>query len=98
MIEILIKFPDEQVLKANLEFLSYILIQTRRLAYDRVSHEQIADIMDVVHNLPDDLLNWGKWDQDHFISFLKKYDQKWPNKIKQNNLSNIYNEITIQRS
>ncbi|MEA2096350.1 MAG: hypothetical protein U9P73_06635 [Candidatus Cloacimonadota bacterium] len=83
-------FIDEQTLKANLEFISYVIIHARRLAYDEVSYEQIADLMDVVHNLPKGLLNWGKWDQDRFLSFLKMYDEKWPNKLKKNALINIY--------
>ncbi len=86
------KTIDEQTLKANLKFISYVLIHARRLAKDNAPHEQIADLMDVVHNLPNGLLNWKKWDQDHFLSFLRMYDEKWPNKMEQNNLFNIYIE------
>jgi len=84
---------DANTLKTNLKFLSYILIHTRRLANDSAPYEQIADLMDVVHNLPGGLQNWEKWDQDRFISFLKMYDEKWPNKIKHNNLISRYNEL-----
>ena len=86
-------FINEQILKTNLKFISYVLIHARRLANANAPYEKSADLIDVVHNLPDGLLNWGKWDQNHFISFLKKYDQKWPNKIKQNTLSNIYRKF-----
>lgn len=88
---------DEKTLKTNLEFITYVLIHARRLANDNAPHEQIADLMDVAHNLPKGLLNWGKWDQDYFLSFLKMYDEKWPNKIKHNNLLDRYNEITNER-
>lgn len=39
---------------------------------------QIADMMDVIHNIPVFLNNPDNWDDDHFKTyFLDSYDNKW---------------------
>jgi hypothetical protein len=42
-----------------------------------VQYEQIADLMDAIHNLPGAMQNWEKCDQDWLRQCLKAYDDKW---------------------
>lgn len=88
-----IELPEEKTIKANLEFISYVFILARRLANDKAPHQQIADLMDVVHNLPEGLWQWQEWDQSYFLSWLEKYDEKWPVTLEHNKLLNIYKKF-----
>ena len=42
-----------------------------------VNPEQIADVMDAVHNLPGLMRNWDGCDQDLLRGMLETYDAKW---------------------
>ena len=43
--------------------------------------EEISDLIDVIHNIPDFLLKGEGWDDNYFKkSFLDVYDKKWSEK------------------
>jgi hypothetical protein len=43
---------------------------------DNVQYEQIADLMDAIHNLPGLMQNWDQCDQNWLRETLKAYDDK----------------------
>lgn len=69
--------PPEPVLSCYLEVLRQATIRARALAWSKGSHEQIADLMDAVHVIPELLNNWGRCDEEGLMGFLKAYDNRW---------------------
>jgi len=71
-------FPPPGALAAYLEFISRVILTARVMAWQNSPHDQIADLMDAVHNLLSFLTRWHNFDQDLFRQYLKTYDEKWP--------------------
>jgi hypothetical protein len=78
--------PDPNLL-ACLEVLYRAIVDARSLAWSGANNkdqlsakrdEQIADLMDAVHNIPLLLLRWGRCDESVLRRFLESYDEKWP--------------------
>ncbi len=54
------------------------ILRARAWAWqDQVPTEQLADLMDAVHNIPTLLENWESCDQDSFMAELNHFQQKW---------------------
>ncbi len=70
-------FPPPDVLAGYLDFLFHVILTARMMAWNNAPHEQIADLMDAVHNLPTFLAHWHDFDQELFRRSLKSYDDKW---------------------
>jgi hypothetical protein len=47
------EFPDAETLGRYQALLMEVLIHARALAWSKAPHDQIADLMDAAHNLPD---------------------------------------------
>ena len=62
---------------ACLEVLRYATLEARALAWGKKEPEQIAALMDAVHNIPHFLANWERCDQKLLRDFLLEYDDKW---------------------
>jgi hypothetical protein len=69
-----------------LEVLFYATIHARALAWgnarllarlSKARQQQIADLMDAVHNIPHLLNDWDRCDQKMLRDFLLQYDTKW---------------------
>lgn len=56
---------------------------------------QIADLMDVIHNIPDLLRDWEKCDQRRLREEFARYDKKWAHRSSLS-LGRIYDE-TIEK-
>ena len=54
--------------------------------------EQVADLMDAVHNIPYLLNNWERCDQRLLRLFLESYDEKWVREGDGVRLANLYDE------
>ena len=66
----------EPYLSACLAVLRHAIVQARWIAY-RDHHEQLADLMDAIHNLPDLLQRWEQCDERLVRSLLVVFDDKW---------------------
>jgi hypothetical protein len=67
----------EPFLSAYLAVLETATVAARNWAGGEVSREQIADLMDAVHNIPRLLNRWEECDEPSLRSALKQYDRKW---------------------
>jgi hypothetical protein len=70
-------FPPPSTLEGYLTFLYRVTLYARIMGWDHAPHDQIADLMDAVHNLPHLLSHWDQFDQVTFRQFLVSYDAKW---------------------
>ncbi len=41
------------------------------------SPEQVADLMDAIHNIPEHIQKWDKWTVEFLRACLRGYDDKW---------------------
>jgi hypothetical protein len=71
---------------ACLEVVYMATLETRALAWGNVRlirrlsrrrQEQVADLMDAIHNIPHLLNDWERCDQDWLRRTLLAYDEKW---------------------
>ena len=70
-------FPDAETLGKYNALLMAVLIEARFLAYKRAPHEQIAGLIDTVHNVPDLLCRWPDMNEEYVLSDLRSYEQKY---------------------
>jgi len=68
-------FPDEETLARYLCLLSKVLILARQSAYHK--DEQMADLLDAIHNVPDLLARWQDVKEEWILSDLEKYEEKY---------------------
>jgi hypothetical protein len=54
-----------------------VLIHARALAWSKAPHDQIADLMDAVENIPDLLCRWPDMKEDRVIRDLVAYEHKY---------------------
>jgi hypothetical protein len=69
--------PPADTLDRYLDFIFEVTLLARALAWQNASQEQIADLMDAIHNLPALMRDWGRFDAVRFRHSLKGYDQRW---------------------
>ncbi|MGD0901136.1 MAG: hypothetical protein ABR915_25180 [Thermoguttaceae bacterium] len=67
--------PDE--LERYLEFIYRVMLTARVMGWQAAPAEQIADLMDAVHNLPVLLRRWDDFDKGLFREHVAEYDKKW---------------------
>ncbi len=77
VISLRMSFPSRRKLNQISSFLYMAITIARVLAWENKSHEQIADLLDAVHNLPDFINKWDEWNENYFLEMLKAYDDKW---------------------
>ena len=53
--------------------------QTKGISPDE--SKRLADLMDIVHNLPSLLQHWQDFNEDWLIADLQKYDKTWNRKL-----------------
>ena len=77
-------FADERSMRAGLTVLARATVTARMMGYEGSSgglpakqSEQLADLMDAVHNIPDLLGRWEACDESLLVSMLRDYDEKW---------------------
>jgi hypothetical protein len=65
-----------------------VQLSARMLGFDGSSgglsaekSEQLADLMDAVHNIPSLLTRWETCDESLLVSMLKDYDEKWSSSL-----------------
>jgi hypothetical protein len=68
--------PDK--LEGYLEFIYRVMLTARVMGWQAASPEQIADLIDAVHNLPVLLRRWDVFDEKRFRDHLAIYDEEWP--------------------
>jgi hypothetical protein len=77
------------------------VLEARALAWEMASSgtdgraEQIADLMDAIHNLPSLVRNWEGCDQQWLRGVLLAYDAKWG--PEGGRLSQVYDEFVSGR-
>jgi hypothetical protein len=70
--------PPERELRASLRVLTWAILEARAWAWQKqVPVEQLADLMDAVHNIPAFLEQWESCDQALFMAVLNDFEQKW---------------------
>jgi hypothetical protein len=69
--------PPPEILEGYIEFIDRVVLTARVMGWWEAPHEQIADLMDAIHNLPRGLRNWDHFDEDVFREYVKGYDDRW---------------------
>jgi hypothetical protein len=86
----------EPYLGACLEVIRFAILNARSAAWrNDVSADQLADLMDAVHNLPTLINNWGSCNQLRLREMLEGYDTKWANSGTK--LLSIYDGVIAKR-
>jgi hypothetical protein len=68
----------EPYLSACLETVRFAVLAARIHCWgESASHEQLADLMDAIHNLPSFVLNWENCHVERLRDELRAYDKKW---------------------
>ena len=86
------KLPGERNLRVYLCFLHEVIIRARSCAKYHDNHANIETLLDVVHNLPDFLLDWESFDEEIFRDQIEFYDKSMPKpqSMKDLSLSTIF--------
>ena len=69
--------PDQPIFSAYLEVIQQATIYARHLALCKQSYEQISDLMDAIHVIPELLDEWERCDPPSLFRYLEVYDKKW---------------------
>lgn len=70
--------PPERELQAFLRVLTFSILRPRAWGWQKeVPAEELADLMDAVHNIPQFLLNWESCDQELLLAMLDDFERKW---------------------
>lgn len=70
--------PPESELKACLELIRAAILTARGWGWSNaVSAEQLADLMDAIHNIPEIVQNWHANSLKEIAIEIKSYDAKW---------------------
>jgi hypothetical protein len=84
----------EPVLRASLKVLHIASFTTRNWALDDdVSRQQIYDLWEAIHEIPDLLTRWRPDAERELTMYLKEYDAKWSNP----DLQGIYQQALTQQ-
>ena len=70
----------EPILRAHLDFLSQILLRVRSqcIGTERISDEELFDLMDALHNIPEMLASHGgPFTHEVTRQYLVRYDDRW---------------------
>lgn len=68
-------------LNACTETLYKAMIMCRMWANEKsVTHDQLADLLDAIHNLPKAIRSWEKQDPDYLRGKIQDYDDTWKGK------------------
>jgi hypothetical protein len=68
-------FPDEETLARYLCLLSKVLILARQNAHQ--NDAKMAQLLDLIHNVPDLLARWEDIKEDWILSDLEQYETKY---------------------
>lgn len=86
----------EREFRACMEVLSYAIFQARAWGWqDDVDAEQLADLMDAIHNVPSLVQHWEDCDQGWLKDKLESYKRRW-SKSDGTCLLEIYEEALIR--
>lgn len=73
---------------AALAVIYFAVIDARQVCYygskDGITPEEsrrLAELMDVIHNLPNFIAHWSDFDEERFIEELRWYDTKWKSRL-----------------
>lgn len=69
--------PQEPILSCYMEVLRQALIYGRAMARSEKPYEQIADLMDAVHVIPELVYHWEQYGKTGLMPYLTAYDKKW---------------------
>jgi hypothetical protein len=70
--------PPERELQACLRVLTWAILKARAWAWQKqVPVEQLADLMDAVHNIPGLLGKWESCNQGLLLAMLEDFERKW---------------------
>lgn len=69
----------ENILRAALRVLHVAGYTTRNWTLgDDVSREQINDLWEAIHEIPELLKNWRSDAENELRTYLREYNEKWP--------------------
>lgn len=86
-------FPDKTKLFLYLRFIEDVIVRARFLSFSNGQKEQIGDLLDAIHNIPECLSDWKEFDEKVLLSFLSTYDKKWVKNKKDFSLLRSYNRL-----
>ena len=76
-----------------LPFLQTVIVYARYLGYSKASSEQIADLLDAIHFLPELIGKTEAIDKRAISDILEAYDNKWVKKDSDFSLIKLLDEI-----
>jgi hypothetical protein len=92
--------PPAPELAACLEVLYRATIEARMLGYEGHAHglspqqsDQLAALMDAVHNIPHLVLDWEQCNESLLVGLLRDYDERWGG-----GLHHSYERVISERS
>lgn len=65
------------MLSAYLAVVREAILHARSIAHKDGAQDQIHDLMDAVHVIPELINHWGRCDEPGLRQFLMAYDKKW---------------------
>ncbi|MDB2687628.1 hypothetical protein N9Y42_10500 [Mariniblastus sp.] len=86
---------SENQLNACLEVIRASILKARVWGWSGdVPAEQLADLMDALHNIPTYIQHWEDAGDNAVKRELEKYDEKWPNSVDgTNGLVHLYEHV-----
>ncbi len=76
-----ITHPPEPMLRAYTDLLTRAIVFIRNtcLSPEGIDPQMLFDLADALHNIPDILLDYGRWTDDakYRAGYLRPFDEKW---------------------
>jgi hypothetical protein len=73
------QLAPEATLRAALHVLFVAAYTTRNWTFsDEVTRQQIHDLWQALHEIPDLVTRWREGSEDELLRYLDEYDAKWP--------------------
>ncbi len=69
--------PKEPVFSAYMAVLTSAITKLRHMALSQAPYDEMADLADAIHNIPELLNHWEDCDSVFLWSQLEAYDEKW---------------------
>ena len=72
------ELPPDDELKACLEVIRMAVLESRVWGWqNKIEAEQLADLMDAVHNIPSIIQHWTSDSSLEILREIESYDNKW---------------------
>jgi len=83
------------VVRETIVFARYLSLKNLKFTnrINKSNSEQISDLLDAIHVIPELINNWDKCNESNLRNYLKQYDLKWHNKKNKFSMIEIFEEV-----